>query len=67
MAVQFAIVSLGCAKNLVDSEVMADRLLAAGYEKTEPEQAALLIINTCAFIDPAGASQCRSYAFRIFR
>ena len=53
MAVQFAIVSLGCAKNLVDSEVMADRLLAAGYEKTEPENAALLIVNTCAFIDPA--------------
>lgn len=53
MAVTFAIVSLGCAKNLVDSEVMADRMLAAGFEKTEPEQAAVLIINTCAFIDPA--------------
>ncbi|MBQ8901308.1 MAG: radical SAM protein, partial [Akkermansia sp.] len=53
MSVPFAIISLGCAKNLVDSEVMTDRLLAAGYVKTEPEQAALLIINTCAFIDPA--------------
>jgi len=53
MAVPFAIVSLGCAKNLVDSEVMADRLLGAGFEKTVPEQAQLLIINTCAFIDPA--------------
>lgn len=53
MAVKFAIVSLGCAKNLVDSEVMADRLLTAGYEKAEPENAALLIVNTCAFIDPA--------------
>ncbi len=46
-------VSLGCAKNLVDSEVMADRMIAAGYEKVQPEQASLLIINTCAFIDPA--------------
>ena len=53
MAVQFAIISLGCAKNLVDSEVMVDRMMAAGFVKTEPEQAAVLIINTCAFIDPA--------------
>lgn len=50
---RFAIVSLGCAKNLVDSEVMADAMLKAGYEKVEPEQAEVLIINTCAFIDPA--------------
>lgn len=49
----FAIVSLGCAKNLVDSEVMADAMLKAGFEKVEPEQADVLIINTCAFIDPA--------------
>ena len=49
----FAIVSLGCAKNLVDSEVMADVMLKNGYAKVEPEQADVLIINTCAFIDPA--------------
>ena len=49
----FAIVSLGCAKNLVDSEVMADAMLQAGFQKTEPERADVLIINTCAFIDPA--------------
>ena len=53
MAASFAIISLGCAKNLVDSEVMADRLLGAGFTKVEPEQAEALIINTCAFIDPA--------------
>ncbi len=53
MAASFAIISLGCAKNLVDSEVMADRLLASGLVKVEPEQADALIINTCAFIDPA--------------
>ncbi len=53
MAATFAIISLGCAKNLVDSEVMADRLLNAGFTKVEPEQADALIINTCAFIDPA--------------
>lgn len=49
----FAIVSLGCAKNLVDSEVMADAMLQSGFQKTEPERADVLIINTCAFIDPA--------------
>ena len=53
MAATFAIISLGCAKNLVDSEVMADRLLNAGFTKVEPEMADALIINTCAFIDPA--------------
>lgn len=53
MAAHFAIISLGCAKNLVDSEVMADRLLNAGFTNIEPEHADALIINTCAFIDPA--------------
>ncbi len=48
-----AIISLGCAKNLVDSEIMVGHLLAAGHTRTTPEQADLLIINTCAFIDPA--------------
>lgn len=50
---RFALISLGCSKNLVDSELMADGLLAAGYEKVEPEAAEVLLINTCAFIDPA--------------
>ncbi len=53
MADTFAIISLGCAKNLVDSEVMVTRMLDAGFLKTEPGEAMLLIINTCAFIDPA--------------
>lgn len=53
MNATFGIISLGCAKNLVDSEVMADALLRAGCHKAEPEQAQLLFINTCAFIDPA--------------
>lgn len=53
MTVPFALISLGCAKNQVDSEIMVGRLLAEGFTKTEPEQAELLVINTCAFIDPA--------------
>jgi ribosomal protein S12 methylthiotransferase len=48
------IVSLGCPKNLIDSEVMAGILDKAGYVLTEsPEQADILLVNTCAFILPA--------------
>lgn len=49
-------VSLGCAKNLVDTEVMIAKLGAAGYELVgEPDGADTVVINTCAFIDPAKA------------
>ena len=48
------IVSLGCPKNLVDSEVMAGILAEGGYLLTDrPEEADILLINTCAFILPA--------------
>ncbi len=53
MSASFALISLGCAKNLVDSEIMVGHMLAAGFERVEPEEAQLLIVNTCAFIDPA--------------
>ncbi len=49
-------VSLGCAKNLVDTEVMIAKLGAAGYELAgDSEIADTVVINTCAFIDPAKA------------
>lgn len=48
------LVSLGCAKNLVDSEVMLAVLEGAGYRVVEdPGEADLLLINTCGFIRPA--------------
>jgi len=52
----FSLVSLGCAKNLVDSEVMIGKLGIAGwrYVPSAPEADAV-VINTCAFIDPAKA------------
>ena len=47
-------VSLGCPKNLVDSEVMMGLLDCAGARLTaHPEDAEILIVNTCSFIDPA--------------
>jgi ribosomal protein S12 methylthiotransferase len=49
-------VSLGCAKNLVDSEVMIAKLGAAGWELVpEADDADAVIVNTCAFIEPAKA------------
>jgi ribosomal protein S12 methylthiotransferase len=49
-------VSLGCAKNLVDTEVMIAKLGAAGYDLVPDAQSAdTVVINTCAFIDPAKA------------
>jgi ribosomal protein S12 methylthiotransferase len=48
------LISLGCAKNLVDSEIMLGSLRKAGYEYVEePEKADVLIINTCSFINDA--------------
>jgi ribosomal protein S12 methylthiotransferase len=48
------LVSLGCAKNLIDSEVMIGHLAEAGMMLTpDPELADVLIVNTCSFIDMA--------------
>ena len=47
-------VSLGCPKNLVDTEVMMGQLVARGHELTpRPEDAEVIVVNTCSFIDPA--------------
>jgi ribosomal protein S12 methylthiotransferase len=49
-------VSLGCPKNLVDSEVMMGRLEAAGYEITnDAAEADTVVVNTCGFIESAKA------------
>jgi ribosomal protein S12 methylthiotransferase len=48
--------SLGCPRNLVDSEVMLGILLKAGYEVTEAvEEADYLVVNTCGFLDSSRA------------
>ncbi len=47
-------VSLGCPKNLVDSEVMIGLVQQAGHDITaDPSSADVLVVNTCAFIDSA--------------
>jgi len=48
------LVSLGCPKNLVDSEGLLARLVEHGYELTaDPAEADIIIVNTCGFIDAA--------------
>ena len=48
------IISLGCPKNLIDSEVMAATLAESGFDLVlSPENAQIIVINTCAFILPA--------------
>jgi ribosomal protein S12 methylthiotransferase len=52
--VRVGLISLGCAKNLVDAEVMVGTLLRDGIEITnDARQADVVIVNTCSFIDSA--------------
>jgi ribosomal protein S12 methylthiotransferase len=54
MSTTVGLISLGCAKNLIDSEVIIGHLAQAGMTLTpDPELADVLIINTCSFIDIA--------------
>lgn len=54
MKQKIGLVSLGCPKNLVDSEIMLGILKDAGYELTEKHETAdVIIVNTCAFIGDA--------------
>jgi len=51
---KFNIISLGCARNLVDSEVMAGLLHHDGYDMVPgPEEADVVLVNTCGFVDAA--------------
>src|SRR4051812_21763223 len=52
--VRVGLISLGCAKNLVDAEIMLGSLLKNGVEITnDAAQADVVIVNTCSFIDSA--------------
>lgn len=54
MKTKVGVVSLGCDKNRVDTEVMLANLVAGGYEITpEPSDADVIIVNTCAFLESA--------------
>lgn len=52
MSTKIGVVSLGCDKNRVDTEVMLENLVEGGYEITaDPADADVIIVNTCAFLE----------------
>ena len=54
MKTKVGVVSLGCDKNRVDTEVMLANLVVGGYEITpDPSLADVIIVNTCAFLESA--------------
>src|SRR6266478_8955074 len=54
MSIKVGMISLGCAKNLVDAEIMLGSVLTRGMEITSSaDDADVLVVNTCAFIDSA--------------
>jgi ribosomal protein S12 methylthiotransferase len=60
-AKRYYLLSLGCSKNSVDSDSMAQLLNASGYRGvTDPDEASILIVNTCGFIGPAREESIRS-------
>ncbi|GAB4396223.1 MAG: 30S ribosomal protein S12 methylthiotransferase RimO [Anaerolineales bacterium] len=59
----FHLISLGCSKNTVDSDSMAQLLGSAGYRPLDnPAQAEVLLVNTCGFIGPA-----KDESYRVLR
>ena len=57
----YALISLGCPKNLVDSECMAGRLQLEGYRMVrDPDGADFAVVNTCGFIGDAREESCRA-------
>jgi len=48
-----SLVTLGCARNEVDSEELAGTLAARGWRLTDGEDADVVVVNTCGFIDSA--------------
>jgi ribosomal protein S12 methylthiotransferase len=54
MGIKVAVISLGCSKNLVDTEIMLGLLSKAGFTiTTNQAEAEVMLINTCGFITPA--------------
>lgn len=54
MTERVKVVTLGCEKNLVDSEIMSGLIHERGFRLVEePDEATVIIVNTCGFIDAA--------------
>ena len=53
MTSSVALVTLGCARNEVDSEELAGRLAAGGFARRRPREADTVVVNTCGFVEQA--------------
>jgi ribosomal protein S12 methylthiotransferase len=54
MTKRIGLISLGCPKNLIDSEAMLGQLVEKGYSiAADPADSEIIIVNTCGFIEPA--------------
>jgi ribosomal protein S12 methylthiotransferase len=54
MTKRIGLISLGCPKNLIDSEAMLGQLVEKGYSiAADPSDSEIIIVNTCGFIEPA--------------
>lgn len=54
MTKRIGLISLGCPKNLIDSEAMLGQLVEKGYSiAADPADSDIIIVNTCGFIEPA--------------
>ena len=53
MPIRFHITTMGCPKNIVDSEGMTLLLEQAGHQEAPEQQADIVIVNTCGFLDAA--------------
>ena len=63
MSYKVAFISLGCSKNLVNTEQMMALCRDAGFVVTgEPEGADVAVLNTCGFIDAAKSEAIQNYA-----
>ena len=63
MGIKIGMVSLGCAKNRVDAELMLGVLLSDGFElETDPAKADAIIVNTCGFIESAKEESIRRFS-----
>jgi ribosomal protein S12 methylthiotransferase len=61
------VVSLGCPKNLVDTEIMLGHLKLAGHEIVPDERARVVVVNTCGFIDKAKAESVEAILEQVER
>ena len=57
MPCRYWVETLGCPKNQVDSDKLVGTLLTDGLEAAGPDEADLIVVNTCAFVEEARQSR----------